>query len=86
MDQLGRAEPGDNRETGRSAPLAVALLSSASAHENSDLKESAQVQSASTGKRNAEDIGPPPGLTLQESEAKARKTMMIHSVNLQQQV
>eukprot|EP00971_Amphidinium_carterae_P152888 3030831-Amphidinium_carterae.2 len=89
MDQLGRAEPVDTEASTGSAPLAVAVLSSANAHEGSGMKESTkvtQVRSASSGKRNAENLAPPPGLELQESEAKARKTMMIHSVNLQQQV
>eukprot|EP00971_Amphidinium_carterae_P140134 2776762-Amphidinium_carterae.1 len=45
-----------------------------------------QIGSTPLGKRNAEAIPPPPGLSLEESEAKARKTMMIHSVNIQQQV
>eukprot|EP00971_Amphidinium_carterae_P318581 6332575-Amphidinium_carterae.1 len=82
MDQLGRAEPVDTEASKGSAPLAVAVLSSASAHEGSGLKESTKVRSASSGKRNVENLKPPPGLELQESEAKARKTMMIHSVNL----
>eukprot|EP00971_Amphidinium_carterae_P139234 2759002-Amphidinium_carterae.1 len=85
MDQLGRAEPVDTKASLGSAPLAVAVLSSANAHESSGVKESTKVRSASSGKRNAEKLHPPPGLELLESEAQARKTMMIHSVNLQQQ-
>eukprot|EP00971_Amphidinium_carterae_P024855 490508-Amphidinium_carterae.1 len=83
MDQIARAEPVDHQTSGGSVAMAVAVLSSASAHEMSDVRES---RPASVGKRNLEDLGPPPGLTVQESEAKARKTMMIHSVNLHQQV
>eukprot|EP00971_Amphidinium_carterae_P134110 2657609-Amphidinium_carterae.1 len=86
MDQLARAEPIDQQTTGGSGAMAVAVLSSASAHEKSDVRESVQVRPASVGKRSLEDLGPPPGLSIQESEAKARKTMMIHSVNLHQQV
>eukprot|EP00971_Amphidinium_carterae_P068870 1363705-Amphidinium_carterae.1 len=85
LDQLGRAEPVDTEISTGSAPLAVAVLSSANVQEGSGMKESTKVRSASSGKRNAEKLSPPPGLELQESEAKARKTMMIHSVNLQQQ-
>eukprot|EP00971_Amphidinium_carterae_P349862 6491267-Amphidinium_carterae.2 len=50
------------------------------------MKESTQVRSTSLGKRSAAEVIAPPGLEEEESEAKTRKTMMIHSVNLQQQV
>eukprot|EP00971_Amphidinium_carterae_P302650 6013633-Amphidinium_carterae.1 len=86
MDQLASAEPVDQPTTGGSRAMAAAVLSSAGAHEQSDIRELAQDRSASVSKRSIEDLRPPPGLNIQESEAKARKTMMIHSVNLQQQV
>eukprot|EP00971_Amphidinium_carterae_P121045 2397907-Amphidinium_carterae.1 len=67
-------------------PLAVAVLCSARTHDDASIKESTQVRPTSLGTRNAEELAPALGLELEESEAKARKTMMIHSVNIQQQV
>eukprot|EP00971_Amphidinium_carterae_P312632 6213938-Amphidinium_carterae.1 len=79
LDQLGRAEPVETEVSSRNTPWAVAVLSSAKALDDASVKESTKVRSASSGKRSAEDVAPPPGLELKESEAKARKTMMIHS-------
>eukprot|EP00971_Amphidinium_carterae_P053663 1057003-Amphidinium_carterae.1 len=62
MDQIARAEPVDHQTSGGSGAMAVAVLSSASAQEKSDVRESRPV---SVGKRNLEDLGPPPGLTDQ---------------------
>eukprot|EP00971_Amphidinium_carterae_P024292 479519-Amphidinium_carterae.1 len=62
MDQIARAEPVDHQTSGGAGAMAVAVLSSASAHDTSDVRES---RPASVAKRNLEDLGPPPGLTVQ---------------------
>eukprot|EP00971_Amphidinium_carterae_P257282 5107523-Amphidinium_carterae.2 len=91
LEGLGRAEPVLNHfqiEDGVGSgvtSLAGAVLCSVNRQNDPNIKESVHVRSASSGKRTATELDAPPGLELEESEAKARKTMMIHSVNLQQQ-